>query len=318
MKALSKTCRFYIGSSISKINQIKESSFRFVFIQSSGISIFSRELLIKREREKAERKKAKPVQKEETKIEDTEVAEEKKAAVKMYNPVEILEDLKRMELDDRIKKNNSLHMSLQLYIKGPQVIRGVRKCPGGSEYSPKICVFTSSAFADAAINAGADKIADTDTYEELYEKKINYDMFMATTDVINQVKTLGKILGPLNLMPSPKVGTVVEPDQIEEAVRGFKQGNKEFRVGKNGNLQLIIGKYRYGDENLLKNLHAFLVELESKRPETSRAKFIIKAYISLGGVSKSYPVDLNSINLKNKDYFGHKFHQDKEGKKIRI
>lgn len=241
-----------------------------------------------------------------------ELSKKIKEKNKTYSPIEVLKELKSTELNisEEIKKNRSLNMTIHLFSnkKGNQHhLRGVRKCPGGSEHNPKVCVFTSKPFEESALKAGADYIATAQTYEDIKNKRIDYDVYISSTEVLSQVKLLGRILGPLDLMPSPKLGTAVEPDKLEEAIKGFKSGNKEFKSNKDGILNLTIGKYKYGDENLLKNLHSFLTELENvvvQKKGEIKGKYIKKAYLSLGGVKKSFSIDLNSLSLKSNTYFG--------------
>ena len=155
-------------------------------------------------------------------------------------------------------------------------------------------------------------IADTKTYEKILNKEIHFDLAIATTEVMNQVKNLGRILGPLNLMPSPKAGTAVNPDKLAETIKKFQQGVKEFRSSpKDQGVRLSLAKLSFGKVNILKNLDAFLRELNDKKPENtknvkSKEDFINSVYISANTLKGSYLLDPDSINVKNEFYFGNK------------
>lgn len=288
---------------------------KLYFIQSASISKFSRERLEERKRTKqsniqiksknAEIKNAIAIK------ESINIELKKKAKI---SPIDVFEELSKVELEPRIKENNSINMVVQLLLKKDQNIRGVRKCPGGSSKVPKVCVFTSSSFEEIALKSGADKVATPETYEEIKKKKIDYDIYMCTMDVMNQVKLLGRILGPIGLMPNPKLGTAVTPDKLQQSIEAYKAGNKEFKCNKDGYIFLTVGKYHFGEINLLRNLNAFLTELDTKKPEGSKVKFIKKAWMSLGGLKRSFIIDVNSLDVKSQNYFGNKLKERLENK----
>lgn len=283
------------------------------FIVSRNISKFSKERIELSRKIRELQKESIRLEKERKAAEEASMTpEEKKAKKVKFTPFEFLDALKEKEIPEEKRAKNSINMVVELNVRRDQHVRGIRKCPGGCSSTQSICLFTSSAFEEIGLKAGADFIATNQTVENIRNKIIEYDIYMCTLDVLPQVKLLGRILGPLNLMPSPKLGTAVAPDVLEEAVKGFKSGNREFRSNKQGYIHLSIGKYNYGEENILKNLLAFIRELEAKKPETIKNKFISKAWLSMGGVKGSYELDLTSIDSKSVNFFGKAISQEKK------
>ncbi len=136
-----------------------------------------------------------------------------------------------------------------------QMVRGVVNLPNGTGKTVRVAVFAKDAKADEASEAGADIVGADDLVEQIQAGKINFDRCIATPDMMPLVGRLGKILGPRNLMPNPKVGTVT-PD-VAGAVKAAKGGAVEFRVEKAGILHAGVGKASFTEEALLENIKAF-------------------------------------------------------------
>lgn len=274
----------------------------FYTVFKCGISKFSREKFMKlKEEQKAKSK---------IKVDNSEILTKKKSNIKYYTPVEAVEDLLKKVTTDAEKC--IILCSANLNVKSHQTIRGLTSSPGGVVRLPRICVFTSPAFEKVARDSGIKMIADAKTYEKILNKEINFDLAIATTEVMNQVKNLGRVLGPLNLMPSPKAGTSVNPDKLAETIKRFQQGVKEFRSSqKDQGVRLSLAKLSFGKNNILKNLDAFIKELSERKPENtkgtkSKEEFIDSVYISANTTKGSYLLDPDSIDVKNEFYFGNK------------
>src|SRR3954466_13531143 len=136
-----------------------------------------------------------------------------------------------------------------------QMVRGVVNLPNGTGKNVRVAVFAKDAKADEARKAGADIVGAEDLVAEITAGNINFDRVIATPDMMPLVGRLGKILGPRNLMPNPKVGTVT-PD-VAGAVKAAKGGAVEYRVEKAGILHAGVGKVSFTDEALLQNIKAF-------------------------------------------------------------
>ncbi len=275
-------------------------------VKESFTSKFSKERILKSIETK---KKLKELSKNLTENMQTNIKVSQTLSKKIINvsPIDAFNYWNKMDLSKEIQEKRCVNMVFELNIKKDVIIRGVREMPGGCTKLPKICVFTTPGFEKAALDAGADKVANANTYEEIKNKQIDYDVYLCTMDVMPQVKLLGRILGPIGLMPNPKVGTAINPDLLEETIRSYKRGNKEFKTNKNGFIYISLGKYHFGEENLFKNLNAFLTALDLKKAEGSKLSFIKSAWISLGGVKKSFSLDLSTIDIKSNSYFYNKY-----------
>lgn len=281
------------------INLINTSKF--------SISKFSRELLLKKREEKL--KKKNQINDITDNEQDGEILKNilaSKPKEITYSPVEALKIMREKEISGKNTNEHRVLLATNInYIKGGNIVRGTRPTPGGAIKTPKICVFTSPSFQKIALDAGADMLADQQTFEDILNKKIEFDMAIATMDVMNQVKVLGRILGPLNMMPSPKVGTAVTVERLEDSIKEFKQGVTEFRANNNI-IHIALGKYSFSDINLLKNLDSFVRELDSKRPDSFKVfeAFVKNSYLSCTGTKGSIKINLETIDPHNIKYFG--------------
>ncbi|QRN82342.1 50S ribosomal protein L1 [Chloroflexota bacterium] len=156
-----------------------------------------------------------------------------------------------------------------------QQIRDVVVMPNGLGKSVKVMVFAQGEAADAARAAGADYVADS---EEIVNKIqggwTDFDVAIATPDMMGTVGRLGRVLGPRGLMPNPKAGTVVQLDQMAGAIKEAKAGRIEFRLDKTANIHVPIGKLSFTAEQLDENLQAFMRALRQARPAAASGNFI--------------------------------------------
>jgi large subunit ribosomal protein L1 len=233
--------------------------------------------------------------------------------IKTYTVLECFEDIQKNIFEKRYscdpERKTIIQLSAQLNLKKGQIIRGVRKCPGGSTTSPKICVFTSTAFEKIAKEAGADMIGTPEVYDDIIQNQnVQFDLAIASMDVMMQVKNLGRYLGPLNLMPTPKIGTAVLPEMLEETIKKFKSGYKEFRSNKNGKVNFALGRINFNKENLLMNMDDFLRELENNKGSAVKGKRTVKnLVVSVYGLKGSYLIDTKSLMISEESYFGIKY-----------
>jgi len=159
-----------------------------------------------------------------------------------------------------------------------QMVRGVCQLPNGSGRGARVAVFAKGDKADEAKAAGADIVGAEDLMEEVQGGKIDFDKCIATPDMMPLVGRLGKVLGPRNLMPNPKVGTVT-PD-VAEAVKAAKGGAVEFRVEKAGVLQAGVGKASFSEEQISQNIAAFVDAVQKAKPTGAKGTFIKKVSVS--------------------------------------
>lgn len=159
-----------------------------------------------------------------------------------------------------------------------QMVRGVVNLPNGSGRTIRVAVFAKGDKADEATAAGADIVGAEELAESVQKGKIDFDRCIATPDMMPLVGKLGKVLGPRNLMPNPKVGTVTM--DITEAVKGAKGGAVEFRVEKAGILHAGIGKASFSESALIENIKAFTDAVAKAKPSGVKGIFVKRVAIS--------------------------------------
>jgi large subunit ribosomal protein L1 len=159
-----------------------------------------------------------------------------------------------------------------------QMVRGVVSLPNGTGKTVRVAVFAKDAKAEEARKAGADIVGAEDLMEQIQAGKIDFDRCIATPDMMPLVGRLGKILGPRNLMPNPKVGTVT-PD-VAGAVKAAKGGAVEYRVEKAGILHAGVGKVSFSDEALLANIKAFTDAVQKSKPAGAKGTYVKRVAVS--------------------------------------
>lgn len=159
-----------------------------------------------------------------------------------------------------------------------QMVRGVINLPNGTGRSVRVAVFAKDAKADEAKAAGADIVGAEDLMQEIQDGRIDFDRCIATPDMMPLVGRLGKVLGPRNLMPNPKTGTVT-PD-VGEAVKSAKGGAVDFRAEKAGIIHAGVGKVSFEGKALEENIRAFVGAVSRARPSGAKGTFIERVTIS--------------------------------------
>ena len=179
------------------------------------------------------------------------------------------------------KFDSTVEVAIKLGVdprKADQMIRGTVSLPHGTGKTARVIVFATGPAADAAKAAGADEVGGDELIEKVAGGWVDFDSAVSTPELMGKVGRLGKVLGPRNLMPNPKTGTVT-PD-VAKAVNDIKGGKIEFRVDKQANLHFIIGKASFSKEQLAENLAAALDEVQRLKPSSSKGKYMIKAAVS--------------------------------------
>ena len=159
-----------------------------------------------------------------------------------------------------------------------QMVRGVVSLPSGTGRSLRVAVFAKGAKAEEAKKAGADLVGAEDLAEQVNKGVIDFDRCIATPDMMGIVGRLGKVLGPRNLMPNPKVGTVTM--DVTQAVKDAKGGAVEFRVEKAGIVQAGVGKASFSEDAILANVRAFIDSVLKARPSGAKGNYMKKISIS--------------------------------------
>ena len=174
-----------------------------------------------------------------------------------------------------------------------QMVRGVVNLPNGTGKTVRVAVFARDAKAEEARKAGADIVGAEDLVEQIQGGKIDFDRVIATPDMMPLVGRLGKVLGPRNLMPNPKVGTVT-PD-VTGAVKAAKGGAVEFRVEKAGIIQAGVGKASFTEEALLQNIKAFTDAVQKAKPTGAKGTYVKRVAVS-STMGPGVHVDPASLN----------------------
>ena len=169
-----------------------------------------------------------------------------------------------------------------------QVVRGVCALPNGSGKSVRVAVFARGEKADEAKKAGADIVGAEELMESILAGNLNFDRCIASPDMMPLVGRLGKVLGPRNLMPNPKVGTVTP--EVGQAVAAAKSGEVQFKAEKSGVVHAGIGKVSFDNQKLVENFKAFMSALNKSKPSGAKGIFIEKISIS-STMGKSMIVD---------------------------
>jgi large subunit ribosomal protein L1 len=159
-----------------------------------------------------------------------------------------------------------------------QMVRGVVTLPNGTGKTVRVAVFARGAKADEARAAGADIVGAEDLMETIQGGKIEFDRCIATPDLMPLVGRLGKILGPRNLMPNPKVGTVTM--DVKTAVQAAKGGEVQFKVEKAGIIHAGVGKVSFDAEKLAQNVRAFVEAVTRAKPSGAKGTYLKKVSIS--------------------------------------
>jgi large subunit ribosomal protein L1 len=161
-----------------------------------------------------------------------------------------------------------------------QMVRGACSLPYGTGKSVRVLVFAQGPAARAAEEAGADYVGSDELVQKITGGWLEFDKVVATRDMMGKVGRLGRILGPRGLMPNPKVGTVVMPDAVGEAVGELKRGKIDFRVEKAGIIHASIGKVSMDAEKLAANGGTLLATLLRMKPSTAKGTYVRSVAVS--------------------------------------
>jgi large subunit ribosomal protein L1 len=156
--------------------------------------------------------------------------------------------------------------------KADQIVRGTLSLPSGTGRTARVVVFATGDAALEAREAGADDVGADDLVARVEGGFLDFDVAIATPDLMGQVGKLGRVLGPRGLMPNPKTGTVTT--DVGKAVTEFKGGRVEYRTDKVGNVHVRVGKVSFSREQLLENVHAVIEELSRAKPAAAKGRYM--------------------------------------------
>ena len=183
--------------------------------------------------------------------------------------IEVLKSYKPTKFDQSVE----IHMRLGIDAKqADQIVRGSIVLPHGIGKSQRVVVFAKGELAKAAEEAGAEVVGQEDLAKKIKDGWLDFDVCVATPDMMGMVGPLGRALGPRGLMPSPKAGTVT-PDPAN-AVKEYKAGKVEFRNDGGGNVHAVVGKLSFEPQQLTENIQAFIDRINSMKPMAVKGTYV--------------------------------------------
>ena len=218
---------------------------------------------------------------------------------KHITPMEAVATVKRL---GSAKFDETVELAVRLGVdprKAEQIVRGTVSLPAGTGRDVRIAVFAAGENATAAREAGADIVGADDLVNRIQnEGFLDFDLAIATPDLMGQVGKLGRILGPRQLMPNPKTGTVTT--DVAKAVREFKSGRVEYRTDRVGNVQLPLGKISFGQDSLLLNFRAVIEELNRAKPSSAKGRYFKSVTLS-STMGPGVKLDTNHLRVQDED-----------------
>ena len=188
---------------------------------------------------------------------------------------------------DKVKKlstakfDETVELAVRLGVdprRAEQIVRGTLSLPAGTGKTTRVAVFAAGEAAQAARDAGADEVGAEDLVAKVAGGFLDFDVAIATPDLMGQVGGLGRVLGPRGLMPNPKTGTVTM--DVAKAVTEFKGGRVEYRTDKIGNVQLRVGKVSFSLDDLVRNVQAVIDEIVRVKPASAKGRYIMSVTVS--------------------------------------
>ncbi|MGC9154043.1 MAG: 50S ribosomal protein L1 [Ferrimicrobium sp.] len=218
---------------------------------------------------------------------------------RLYQPREALELVQALS---KAKFDETVELAVRLGVdprKADQMVRGTVALPNGTGRVVRIAVFAAGEAAAEAREAGADVVGADDLVERVTGGFLDFDVAIATPDLMGQVGRLGRVLGPRGLMPNPRTGTVTM--EVGKAVAEFKAGRVEFRTDKVGNVHVPIGKVSFTTVALLENFRAVIDELARAKPASAKGRYFRSVHVS-ATMTPSVGLDPNRIRLVDEDF----------------
>ncbi len=199
---------------------------------------------------------------------------------KRYTPQEAI-DLAKKASFVKFDETVELHLDMNLDPKNTsQQLRGVTLLPNGLGKTIRILVFAQGEAAKIATDAGADYVGADDIAKNIEEGWLDFDIAIATPDLMGRVGRLGKILGRKGLMPNPKTGTVTNANDLPRVISEARKGRVEFKLDKTGVIHLPLGKVSFSEDKLLENLVTVVESITKAKPSGAKGQYIKSAFLT--------------------------------------
>jgi len=199
---------------------------------------------------------------------------------KAYHPREAIGLVKKMayaKFDETVE----LHLRMGIDPRdATQQVRGVAPLPHGLGKKVRLLVFAQGEAVRVAEAAGADSVGGDELIKKIEEGWLDFDIAMATPDMMSKVSRLGKILGRKGLMPNPKAGTVVAPDDLSRAIGEARQGRVEFKLDRTAIIHVPLGKVSFDEDKLMSNLAAVVEAVVRARPSGAKGQYVRSATLT--------------------------------------
>lgn len=220
-------------------------------------------------------------------------------AQRLHEPVEALKVVKSVA---KAKFDETVELAVRLGVdprKADQIVRGTVALPAGTGRTVRVAVFAAGDAANDAREAGADVVGADDLVARVEKEGfLDFDIAIATPDLMAQVGRLGKVLGPRGLMPNPKTGTVTT--DVGRAVSEFKSGRVEYRTDKVGIVQIPIGKVSFDERRLAENFRAAIEELQRAKPAAAKGKYL-RSVTVCSTMGPAVKVDPNHVRVSDEE-----------------
>jgi len=195
--------------------------------------------------------------------------------VKSDAPLSVADAVELLKKFDSLKFNQSVEIAMRLGIdpkQADQLVRGSIVLPHGIGKTLRICVIAKGDKAEEAKSNGADTVGDADLVAKIKEGWTDFDVCIATPDMMGLVGPLGKVLGPRGLMPSPRAGTVTM--DVAKTITEYKAGKVEFRNDKSGVVHAIVGKIKFEKQQIVENVEAFIQHVQQLKPAAVKGTYV--------------------------------------------
>lgn len=216
---------------------------------------------------------------------------EKNKLYSVEEAIKLAKETSNSKFDSTLEVAMNLNLDVK---KADQQLRGAVVLPNGTGKSKKILVLAKADKAKEAVSAGAEYVGDIDMIDKIAKENwFDFDVIIATPDMMPALGKIGKILGPKGLMPNPKTGTVTT--DVKKAVEETKKGKVEYRTDTFGNVHAIFGKASFDDTKLAENLKSFVEVILKAKPQTVKGNYVKNISIS-STMGPGIKIDVNSFN----------------------